>query len=31
MYQYYEQHSYFGPEHERRIAAARALVPWVPT
>ena len=27
MYQYYEQHTYFGPEHERRIAAARALVP----
>jgi uncharacterized protein YbjT (DUF2867 family) len=27
MYQYYEQHSYFGPEHEKRIAAARALVP----
>jgi hypothetical protein len=27
MYQYYEQHTYFGPEHEKRIAAAHALVP----
>src|SRR5207302_1087800 len=27
MYQYYEQHTYFGPEREKRIAAARALVP----
>ena len=27
MYQYYEQHTYFGPEHEKRIAAASALVP----
>lgn len=27
MYQYYEQHTYFGPECEKRIAAARALVP----
>ena len=27
MYQYYEQHTYFGPESEQRIAAARALVP----
>jgi uncharacterized protein YbjT (DUF2867 family) len=27
MYQYYEQYTYFGPEHESRIAAARALVP----
>ena len=27
MYQYYEQHTYFGPESEKRIAAARALVP----
>ena len=27
MYQYYEQYTYFGPEREKRIAAARALVP----
>jgi hypothetical protein len=27
MYQYYEEYTYFGPEHEQRIAAARALVP----
>jgi uncharacterized protein YbjT (DUF2867 family) len=27
MYQYYEQYTYFGPEHEKRIAAANALVP----
>jgi uncharacterized protein YbjT (DUF2867 family) len=27
MYQYYEEFTYFGPEHERRIAAANALVP----
>jgi uncharacterized protein YbjT (DUF2867 family) len=27
MYQYYEQHTYFGPEGEKRAAAARTLVP----
>jgi uncharacterized protein YbjT (DUF2867 family) len=27
MYQYYEQYTYFGPEHQKRIAAAHALVP----
>ena len=27
MYQYYEQYTYFGPEHEMRTAAANALVP----
>jgi uncharacterized protein YbjT (DUF2867 family) len=27
MYQYYEQFTYFGPEHEKRTAAANALVP----
>ena len=27
MYQYYEQYTYFGPEGEKRIAAANALVP----
>ena len=27
MYQYYEQHTYFGPEGEKRIAAASGLVP----
>jgi hypothetical protein len=27
MYQYYEQHTYFGPEGEKRIAAAHTLVP----
>ncbi len=27
MYQYYEQYTYFGPEREKRIAAAHALVP----
>jgi uncharacterized protein YbjT (DUF2867 family) len=27
MYQYYEQYTYFGPEHETRVAATRALVP----
>jgi uncharacterized protein YbjT (DUF2867 family) len=27
MYQYYEQYTYFGPESEKRIAAANALVP----
>lgn len=27
MYQYYEHYTYFGPEHEKRIAAANALVP----
>jgi len=27
MFQYFEQHSYFGPESARRIAAANALVP----
>jgi hypothetical protein len=27
MFQYYEEFTYFGPEHERHIAAARALVP----
>ena len=27
MYQYYEPHTYFGPEHQKRIAAANALVP----
>jgi len=26
-YQYYEQYTYFGPEHEKRTAAANALVP----
>jgi hypothetical protein len=27
MYQYYEQYTYFGPEHEKRTAATNALVP----
>ena len=27
MYQYYEQCTYFGPEREKRIAAANGLVP----
>ena len=27
MFQYFEQYTYFGPEHEKRIAAANALVP----
>jgi uncharacterized protein YbjT (DUF2867 family) len=27
MFQYYEQHTYFGPEHEKRMAAAHSLVP----
>jgi hypothetical protein len=27
MFQYYTEYTYFGPEHERRTAAARALVP----
>jgi len=27
MYQYYEQYTYFGPESEKHIAAARTLVP----
>ena len=27
MYQYYEQHTCFGPEQQKRIAAAHALVP----
>jgi uncharacterized protein YbjT (DUF2867 family) len=27
MYQYYEEYTYFGPEHETRIAATAALVP----
>ena len=27
MYQYYEEYTYFGPEHEKRTAAANALVP----
>jgi len=27
MFQYFEAHTYFGPEHEARIAATRALVP----
>lgn len=27
MYQFYEQYTYFGPEHEKHIAATRALVP----
>jgi len=27
MFQYFEQHTYFGPERETRIAAANALVP----
>jgi len=27
MFQYYEQYSYFGPESEKRIAAANALCP----
>ena len=27
MYQYHEQFTYFGPEHEKRTAAANALVP----
>jgi len=26
-YQFYEQYTYFGPEHEKRTAAANALVP----
>ncbi len=27
MFQYWEQYTYFGPESEKRIAAANALVP----
>ncbi|HET7439513.1 MAG TPA: NmrA family NAD(P)-binding protein [Nitrospira sp.] len=27
MYQYHEQYTYFGPDHEKRTAAANALVP----
>jgi uncharacterized protein YbjT (DUF2867 family) len=27
MFQYFERHTYFGPEHTTRIAAANALVP----
>ena len=27
MYQYYVEHTYFGPGHETRVAAANALVP----
>ena len=27
MFQYFEAHTYFGPEHERLIAATNALVP----
>jgi hypothetical protein len=27
MFQYYVEHTYFGPEHERYIAAANTLVP----
>jgi hypothetical protein len=27
MFQYYVEHTYFGPEHERYVAAANALVP----
>jgi uncharacterized protein YbjT (DUF2867 family) len=27
MFQYYVEHTYFGPEHDRYIAAANALVP----
>jgi hypothetical protein len=27
MYQYCEQHTYFGPEGEKHIAAAHTLVP----
>ena len=27
MFQYFAEHTYFGPEHERYIAAANALVP----
>jgi hypothetical protein len=27
MFQYFETHTYFGPEHEKRIAATNALVP----
>ncbi|HKC58904.1 MAG TPA: NmrA family NAD(P)-binding protein [Myxococcales bacterium] len=27
MFQYFEEHTYFGPRHEAHIAAARALVP----
>jgi uncharacterized protein YbjT (DUF2867 family) len=27
MFQYYVEHTYFGPEHQRYIAAANALVP----
>ncbi|HEX8881331.1 MAG TPA: NmrA family NAD(P)-binding protein [Candidatus Acidoferrum sp.] len=27
MYQYFEQYTYFGPEHEKRVAATRSLVP----
>jgi hypothetical protein len=26
MFQYFAEHTYFGPEHERYIAAANALV-----
>jgi hypothetical protein len=29
-YQYYEQYTYFGPEHEKRTTAANALVPAAP-
>jgi hypothetical protein len=27
MFQYFAEHTYFGPEHERYIAATNALVP----
>jgi hypothetical protein len=27
MFQYFAEHTYFGPEHERYIAEANALVP----
>jgi hypothetical protein len=27
MFQYFAEHTYFGPEQERYIAAANALVP----
>lgn len=27
MHQYYVEHTYFGPGHETRVAAAHALVP----
>ena len=27
MFQYFAEQTYFGPEHERYIAAANALVP----